>query len=340
VPSLPTQTQSFRPLHEIMISQIRSRLLQAGLSLGVFDLLGDFRTAGEAAAEMGAHARNLALFLDALANLGLVEKRDGRYRNSPLASEFLVSSSSLYLGPLLGMIKDASLTPLDDLEGLVRKGPHPPELGDGSSSECQWVESARASAPWALGEMGCRAARVVSGLPGFERFTKMLDLGGGHGLFALYFAQAGENLHAVVFDHAPVVELASELITAHGLGHKVSVIAGDYVKDDIGGDYDLIWASATFGPSKDHLETLLRKIHAALRPGGYFLSLHDGMTCEQTKPDMILEWLGGLLASGTDVRFEQGELAEAMLRCGFSSVRSRTLDTPLGAMDLDVARKL
>ena len=337
--SLPTPAQSFKPLHEMMIGQIRSKLLQAGLSLGVFDILDIPCTAGEAASQMGTHPGNTGLFLDALANIGLAEKRYDRYRNSPLAAQFLVSKSSLYLGPLLNMVKDMSLAPLDDLVESVRKGPRPSASESGSCQERLWVESARASAPWALGEMGCRAAQIVSGLPGFERFEKMLDLGGGHGLFALYFTRAGENLHAVVFDHAPVVELASEFITAYDMSHKVTVMAGDYVIDDIGGDYDLIWASATLGPSKSHLEEVMRKIHRALKPGGYFVSLHDGMTCKQTQPEMILEWLGGLLGSGTDMRFEQGDLAAAMLRCGFSSVRSKTLDTPLGAMDLDIARR-
>jgi len=339
MPSLPIATRSFRPLHEMMVGQIRSRLLQAGLSLGVFDLLDDFRTAEEMASQMGAHERSTRLFLDALANIGLVEKKLGRYRNSPLAQDFLVSGSRFYLGPLLAMVQEMSLKPLDDLEDSVRKGPSPMETGDCSAAERLCVQSARASAPWAMGEMGWRAARIVSELPGFERFGKMLDLGGGHGLFALHFVQVSEYLRAVVFDHAAVAEVASEFIFAHGLGHRVTVMAGDYVADDIGGDYDLIWASATLGPSKDHLDSLLLKIHTALKPNGFFVSLHDGMTCEQTQPDMILEWLGGMLISGQDARFEQGELAAAMLRCGFSWVRSRTLDTPLGAMDLDVARK-
>lgn len=337
--SLPMEAQSFRPLHEIMVGQIRSRLLQAGLSFKVFDLLSSFRMGEEVAAEMGAHQGNTILFLDALANIGLVEKKEGRYRNSTLAAQFLTSDSSLYLGPFLAMVKQMSLDILEDLEERIRRGPSLPQVGDDSDAQCQWVESARASAPWALGEMGCRAARIATRLPGFGEFEKILDLGGGHGLFALYLVQASHKLQAVVFDHPPVVELASEIIASYNMGDRVTVMAGDYVTDDIGCDYDLIWASATLGPAKEHLDALLAKIHAALKAGAYFISLHDGMTREKTQPDMILEWLGGLLNSEKDPRFEQGELTEAMLRCGFSSVRSKTIQTPLGAMDLDIARK-
>ena len=339
MPSLPMGTSTFGPLHEMMLGQIGSRLLQAGLNLGVFDLLCEFQTARETAAEMGAHETNTRLFLDALANLGLLEKKDGCYRNSCLASDFLVSGSNLFLGSFLNMAKKMSLDPLDDLEALVREGPGQRNTCDCMVSEELWVQSAMASAPWAMGEMGSRAARLASKLPEFDRFEKMLDLGGGHGLFSLYITRASANLRAVVFDREPVTAVASEFINTYDMDHRVTVMAGDYTVDDLGSDYDLIWASATLGPSKGQLDDLLEKIHTALKPGGYFLSLHDGMTCEQTQPDMILEWLGGLLSSDGDPRFDQGELAEAMLRSGFSSVRSRTIDTPLGPMELDIARK-
>ncbi len=44
-------------------------------------------------------------------------------------------------------------------------------------------------------------------------------------------------------------------------------------------------------------------------------------------------------ATGQDMQFDQGEIADSMLRVGFRSVRSRTLDTDGGPMDPDVGRK-
>ncbi|WP_419662047.1 O-methyltransferase, family II [Desulfosarcina variabilis str. Montpellier] len=336
---LPTQGPSFTPLHDMLTAAIPARLLQAGLALGIFNVLGTFRTAGEVAAELDADASNTRLVLDALTNVGLIEKSEGRYQNSALANHYLSPDSKLYLEPLLAMIKRMSIDPLEHLEERIRKGPLLPNARDESGSPCLWVESARASAPWALGEMGTCIARIVSSLPGFSGFKKMLDLGGGHGLFTLYIVQAGETLEGVVFDRAPVIALASEFIASYDMGDSVTVMAGDYLTDDIGHGYDVVWASATLNNAKDNLPALFSKIYDALEPNGYFISLHDGMTGEQTQPAMILEWLGGLLSSGRDLRFEQGEVAEAMLTCGFRSVRSRTLKTPLGQMDLDIAQK-
>lgn len=66
--------------------------------------------------------------------------------------------------------------------------------------------------PWAVGEMGVRMARIVTGIDGFSEFKKMLDPGGGHGLFSLYIVQASRTLESIIFDHAPVTELANAML--------------------------------------------------------------------------------------------------------------------------------
>jgi hypothetical protein len=42
---------------------------------------------------------------------------------------------------------------------------------------------------------------------------------------------------------------------------------------------------------------------------------------------------------GHNIGLDQGFIADSMLRVGFKSVRSRTLDTDWGPMDLDIGRK-
>lgn len=54
---------------------------------------------------------------------------------------------------------------------------------------------------------------------------------------------------------------------------------------------------------------------------------------------MFLGHLGTALSTGQAFYFDQGEIAASMLRCGVRSVRSRTVTTPMGDMDLDIARK-
>jgi hypothetical protein len=67
--------------------------------------------------------------------------------------------------------------------------------------------------------------------------------------------------------------------------------------------------------------------------------LHEGLTHERTKPDAMVLSMTPMALMGQDMRFDQGFIADSMLRVGFKSVRSRTLDTDWGPMDLDVGRK-
>jgi hypothetical protein len=102
---------------------------------------------------------------------------------------------------------------------------------------------------------------------------------------------------------------------------------------------DLIWASNALNFARHDLDSLMKKIYDALNPGGVFVSFCDGLTHERTKPDiMALSWTPTALM-GQDMGLDQGFIADSMLRVGFKSVRSRTLDMPMGPMDLDLGRK-
>jgi cyclopropane fatty-acyl-phospholipid synthase-like methyltransferase len=167
----------------------------------------------------------------------------------------------------------------------------------------------------------------------------MLDLGGGHGMFTLYFVDAHPTLTGVVFDRPAVVAVAEAFAAEYGLQERIGTRAGDYLTDDIGRGYDFIWACSTLNFARNDLDPLITKIAEALNPGGVFISFQDGMTHEGTRPDTMLGHLVHALQSGDDLFFEQGEIAVAMQRCGFRSVQSSTVQAPMGAMDMDVARK-
>jgi predicted O-methyltransferase YrrM len=337
--TLPFVENSYAMLNEIVTAPIRSRLLMAGIDLGVFDEMDRFRSAEEIADAIGSHPGNTERMLNALATIGLVEKKEGRFRNGSEAQAFLVKQGPAYLGELMKMVRHMCLNPLDDLVERVRHGPPPAGENRDFASPAMWAEATRATAAWVTGGAGPQMARIISDLPEFSGFRRMLDLGGGHGMFTLYFVNAHPRMTGVVYDRSAVVAVADELIREYGMQDRVSAVAGDYLTGDIGTGYDLVWACATLNFARHDLATLFNKIRESLNPGGVFISFQDGMTHEQTQPDVMLDHLGDALRAERDLTFEQGQIAEAMLRCGFRAVRSRTIGTPMGEMDLDIARK-
>ncbi|MDM8521769.1 methyltransferase [Desulfococcaceae bacterium HSG8] len=336
---LPDINEDFTGLYQMVIAPIRTKLMMTGLDLKIFNHLSEFISAGAVAQIMNIHPGNTKRFLDGLSMIDLVEKKNGLYRNLPVTQTFLTEDGPAYLGPLFFATQHAAIDSLANLADLIQKGPSPVSYESDMGDESFWAEAAEAGAGWALGGIGQMTTEIISRLPGFPSFKKMLDLGGGPGIFGIAIVAAHPSMKGIIFDQPAVVKVAEKYIMEYELEDRMRTMAGDYMKDSIGENYDLIWASATLNFARHNIDPMMKKICDALNPGGVFVSFADGMTYEKTSPDTMLTHVVMEMRSGTDSAFEQGEIADAMIRAGFRSVRSRTLNTPVGDMDMDIARK-
>lgn len=117
----------------------------------------------------------------------------------------------------------------------------------------------------------------------FKEIKKLLDLGGGHGLYAIAFSKLDEEVQAFVFDLPSVTQKTKEFIKRYSASN-VNVIPGDFFKDDIGEAYDLIFSS--FNPG-GKVPALIPKIAEALNPGGIFVNRQ--VSDDKVKPNAFLE---------------------------------------------------
>ncbi len=340
---LPVVDISYRPLHEIAMGPLKAALLNLAIDLNIFDKLTQPVVSEDVAANLNTDIGNTERFLNALATLDLLEKKNGHYQNRPLADTFLVSTASSYIAPLLKQIGDERLNPLAQLSQLVKNGPLEIEDQPDFSDPSIWAKEAQIAAGWALGGVGQLVADVLSGLPGFSRFEKMLDLGCGHGMFSLYALDRHPSLISVLLDRPEVLQTAKMYCDAYEASERIKFLPADYMTDSICDDpdngYDLVYAGATLNFAIHRLDDLISKIHDALKPGGYFVSFQDGMTHECTRPDTMMGAVIPAMVSGADYFFPQGMIAERAVLCGFQSVRSKTVSTPAGEMDIDIAQK-
>jgi len=321
-----------------VLGPIRSRLISAALELGVFDRLSVPKSAEAVAQSIGGHTGNTTLLLDGLTAIDLVTKTDGLYENAAVAQALLVEDSPTFIGEMLMYQLRWCCDPLHHLPQLVADGP-PPSPPEALDTDGMWARIARAMANWEQAGGAQLAVQIVSDLPEFSRCRKVLDLGGGPGIIGMAIVAAHPSMRGVIFDRPEVANVAQDVMREHHMEDRVDVLAGDYNQDPIGQGYDLVWACASLSFAKHDIDSVMRKIYDALNPGGVFVSLHDGLTRGRTKPEeMVLGWIGwGMM--GRDMAFEQGDIATSMLRVGFKSVRGRTLDTPMGPMDLEIGRK-
>jgi len=334
---LPEVDLDFGELYAMVFSPIRSKLLLTGIELKVFDHLSGPVSAEEVARTLDAHPRNMGLFLDGLAAIDLVQKKGGLYRNAPTAQAFLVEGSQTYLGRMLAFMAGAD-SPLDNLTKLVKEGP-PPKPETPPFSEEMLAQGAAMMANTERAGDAQLAVNIVSQLPEFSSSQRLLDLGGGPGLIGMAIVAAHPDMKGVIFDLPPVVRVAETFIREYQTEDRVEVLGGDFNRDPIGGGYDIVFTSNSLQFARS-IDRVVKKVHAALNPGGVFVSIFGfGHTDEGTKPENLVLGLLPMALMGQEAGAERGHIADSMLRAGFRSVHSRILSTAWGPMELDIGRK-
>jgi SAM-dependent methyltransferase len=328
---------SYEGLYKMLISSIHSKLLLTGIELKVFNVLSESKPSEAVAKAIGTHPGNTRVFLDSLTAIDLLQKKDGLYKNSPIAQSFLVEDSPTFLGRVFAFMQpDARV--LKNLTKLIRQGPPPqPETP-------QFTEEALAKGVVMMADIeragyAQKAVEIVLELPEFASFRKMLDLGGGPGLIGMAIVDAHPNMKGVIFDLPPVVREAKAYIKEYGMEDRMEVFGGDFNNDFIVEGYDLILASGSLQFAVD-IDLVVKKVYNALNPSGVFVSLYPfGRSHERTKPESIVLSLLSMALMGQEVLVDQGYVADSMLRVGFKSVRSGNIDTFMGPMELDIGRK-
>ena len=252
-----------------LLSALGFKACVTALKLGVFRTLGNSAlTAGEVAAAIGADARGVAMLLEALTALGYVEKRKERFENSAMTRHWLLASGAADLSELFFQFDDM-LKRWDYLDETVRKGT-PPSLG------WEWLDAHAGS--WAhyqegLGSTARLMEREILARARIPSSAKrLLDLGGGHGMYSVLFCRQMPALRATVLDWGAARPTAEANISREGLADRVAFREGDFLEGDLPGGADVVLLFNVIRIlTPPSLRELLRKIHAALAPGGALL---------------------------------------------------------------------
>jgi cyclopropane fatty-acyl-phospholipid synthase-like methyltransferase len=102
----------------------------------------------------------------------------------------------------------------------------------------------------------------------------MLDLGGGHGLYAAALCRRHPGLTATVLDLPGSVAVGREIVSGLALGDRVRFVEGDVRTADLGGGHDLICCfNLVHHLAEPEVLDLFTRARAALAPGGVFAVL-------------------------------------------------------------------
>jgi acetylserotonin N-methyltransferase len=275
------------PIIDLMYAFRTSKVMFTALRMGVFDSLETApSTAAELAAELKANPDAFERLLDGCAALGLVQKTDGKYANSAIASAYLYRLAPTTLAGYV-LFSDQALYPMwGNLEDAVRDGSNrwKQTFDIGGNMFEHFFGEPEAMRGFLLGLHGygvTSSPRVVSAFD-LDRFVRLVDLGGGSGHLAIAACERYPNLRAAVFELPRVIEFAREMAHRSTAADRIELIAGDFF-DDALPEADLYSLGQILHDwTEDKIERLLAKIFERLPAGGGLLIaeklLDDGKT--------------------------------------------------------------
>ena len=322
---LPVHEIDFSELNNIYFGTIASRLLMTAIDMNVFDYLEKSISFGEVALAVNSHPENTELMLDALCAGGMLEKKNGMYKNGKLANDFLVRGKPAYLGEWLKQADEATAPFLENLEHYIRSGPGAPSEEETMNGEAYCERYTASHAASSLAGIALQFAGHISALPGFMDCRTMLDLGGGPGINLMAIVEKNPDLAATLFDRPGIVRMAQNYIKAYGFEERVTTIGGDYLEDCIGTGYDMVMITDSLYYEDHEIDPVLKRCHAAIRPGGMFVGIHAVLTHERTRPvHLVMDLLTETMTGQAHLR-EKGFLLHALERCGFKDVTSKNV---------------
>jgi len=298
-----------------------SKTLLSAVELGLFTELA---SAGPLDAEalrerLGLHERSARDFFDALVALGMLERDNGTYRNTPETDLFLDRAKPSYQGGLLEMLNARLFGFWNSLTEGLRTGQPQNEAKSGGGNLFDAIYSnpdllrgfARAMTASSMGP----AIAMASAFP-WDRHETVIDIGCAEGCVPVQIAQAHEHIRGGGFDLPPVKPLFDEYVGAAGMGDRLDFYPGDFFTDDLPSADVLVMGRILHDWDLAEKRALLEKAYRALPEGGALIvyeSIIDDDRRENAfgllmSLNMLIETPGGFDYTGADCR---GWMADA-----------------------------
>ncbi len=306
-------------------------VLVTAVELNIFDSFKKPKSAEEVAKELDLDERMTKKVCNALVASGFLREVDGKYVLTKVSKTFLLSDSPYYQGNLIKLYKKTREERWSRLGDALRKGSLGFQRDHSVFDESFILAMAEAAVRWDLP----RSVEILKELPEFKKAKKLLDLGGGHGLYALAFKEINPGLDIYLFDLPQVVEFAKKFV-----GDRIKLIAGDFTKDDLGADYDIIFASDVFYRPREELIQILRKVHASLSDGGLLISKHWHIDDLREDATAVFFDLMFSIFDDVDRVYSTPEFCDILESCNFSIIDIVDVSESYSPSKMVIAKKL
>ena len=276
------------------------------------------------AKKLSLNSKALGVIMSLVAALGLVHRREGVWRLTPHARTYLLADTTYSWSPLFDVYKNG--TPLHaELLSLLKTGqtPRQDKPSDGWEEGKVPPDAARSIAKF-MHAHSLPAAVAAARSGAFDGVKKLLDVGGGSGVFAIAAAQRNPSLNATIMDLDTMCDAASELFVASsGVEDRVNTLAVDMFREDWPAGYDALFFSNVFHDWDDEINAQLSKKSFAALPSGGRILLHEILMTDNEDGPVTPASFSVLMLRGTKGKqYTLRELMKFLEGAGFTGVEA------------------
>lgn len=267
------------PIDDVLGTAIKYSALTVAAKLGLIRAVQDKALdAAELAAALGASEQGTRVLANVLVCAGYLELDNGRYRHGPAATRWLRSDAERDFTPALLWAYELWNVLWELPEAIVHGKP--------SQSVWQrWVERPEAGrdfSDYMKVKSTLTVGPIVDVTPVPEGATRLLDLGGSHGLHSIAFCHRYPELRATIVDLPEALVDTPAAIARAGLSDRISLQSGNFFHEiELGADYDMVLLFEIlhlFTPEENRV--IVEKAARALRSGGRVVILDD-VRCDE-----------------------------------------------------------
>lgn len=321
------------PIIRTLLGIAAAQHLMVANEVGVFEQLGDDAlTAEELSQRTQVPVRSVRIVGDALVGWGLLEKEDGRYRNSPVTSTFLSGETPMDLRPYVRMVHKVSYPGWGRFDEAIRAGGATETGLFHASGDTQQIMSEGVAAMTALG------AGALAGSYDFGRFGHLLDVAGGAGTHLQTVLERNPRLRGTLFELAPVAAQARQRLAPLIEAGRATVVEGDAFEDPLPGGADAVLLAHTlhlFTPEPN--TALLRRIRESVDHGARLLLVDFWTDAEHTEPAPAALLAGEFYRLSGGQAYSVEEVREWLAQTGWDYVGHQPLAGPESLVEAEAA---
>lgn len=310
-----------------------AKTLLSAVELGVFTQLAVSPLDGETLRQrLGLHPRSSRDFFDALVALGLLERQDGEYANTPETDLFLDRNKPSYIGGILEMANSRLYRYWGNLTEGLRSGEPQNELKEGGLdlfSTLVLDQHKLRGFMQAMTGLSLGSANAIASTFPWDRYETFADVGTAQGGLPVVLANAHGHLRGIGVDLPKVQSIFEGYVRTHGLQDRIAWHAADIWHDPFPAAEVIVLGHMLHGWGLERKKIILQKAYDALPDGGAVL-VYDAIIDDDRRENTfgLLFSLNMLIENQEGAEYTFADCQGWMRDVGFRETYARPLAGP------------